>query len=108
MVDRLEQLADRIKAEFPSAGSSLSFGELTLTAEAEYIVRLLTYLRDDPECAFTILIDICGVDYPNRPRRFDVVYHLLSIAKNHRIRIKIETEDTAPVPSVVSVQPAAD
>jgi NADH-quinone oxidoreductase subunit C len=108
MVDNLEQLADRIKAEFPSAGSSLSFGELTLTAEAKDIVRLLTYLRDDPECAFTILIDICGVDYPNRPRRFDVVYHLLSIAKNHRIRIKLETEETAPVPSVVSVHPAAD
>jgi NADH-quinone oxidoreductase subunit C len=108
MVNTLEELADRIKAEFPSAGSSLSFGELTLTAEAKDIVRLLAYLRDDPECAFTILIDICGVDYPNRPRRFDVVYHLLSIAKNHRIRIKIETEETAPVPSVVSVHPGAN
>jgi NADH-quinone oxidoreductase subunit C len=108
MVDNLEQLADRIKAEFPSAGSSLSFGELTLTAEAKDIVRVLAYLRSDPECAFTILIDICGVDYPNRPRRFDVVYHLLSIAKNRRIRIKIETEEATPVPSVVSVHAAAD
>jgi NADH-quinone oxidoreductase subunit C len=108
MVDNLEQLADRIKGEFPSAGSSLSFGELTLTAEAKDIVRMLAYLRDDPECAFTILIDICGVDYPSRPRRFDVVYHLLSIAKNRRVRIKIETEETAPVPSVVSVHPGAD
>jgi NADH-quinone oxidoreductase subunit C len=108
MVKTLEQLADRIKVEFPSAGSSLAFGELTLTAEAKDIVRLLAYLRDDPECAFTILIDICGVDYPSRPRRFDVVYHLLSIAKNHRIRIKIETEETAPVPSVVSVHPGAN
>jgi NADH-quinone oxidoreductase subunit C len=108
MVDTLEQLADRIKAEFPNAGSSLSFGELTLTAEAKDIVRVLAYLRDDPECAFTILIDICGVDYPSRPRRFDVVYHLLSIAKNRRIRIKIETEETAPVPSVVSVHRGAN
>jgi NADH-quinone oxidoreductase subunit C len=108
MVDNLEQLADRIKAEFPSAGSSLSFGELTLTVEAKDIVRVLAYLRSDPECAFTILIDICGVDYPNRPRRFDVVYHLLSIAKNRRIRIKIETEEATPVPSVVSVYAAAD
>jgi NADH-quinone oxidoreductase subunit C len=108
MGDTLEQLADRIKAEFPSAGSSLSFGELTLTADAKDIVRVLAYLRDDPECEFTILIDICGVDYPSRPRRFDVVYHLLSIAKNRRIRIKIETEETAPVPSVVSVHPAAN
>ncbi|HMI96301.1 MAG TPA: NADH-quinone oxidoreductase subunit C [Micropepsaceae bacterium] len=108
MVDNLEQLADRIKAEFPTAGSSLAFGELTLTAETNDIVRVLAYLRDDPECAFTILIDICGVDYPNRPRRFDVVYHLLSIAKNRRIRIKIETEEMASVPSVVSVYSAAD
>ena len=108
MVDTLEQLAERIKAEFPSAGSSLSFGELTLTAPSQDIVRVLAYLRDDPQCAFTILIDICGVDYPSRPRRFDVVYHLLSIAKNRRIRIKIETEETAPVPSVVSVHPGAN
>jgi NADH-quinone oxidoreductase subunit C len=69
---------------------------------------VLAFLRDDPECQFTILIDICGVDYPSRPRRFDVVYHLLSIAKNRRIRIKIETEETAPVPSVVSVHPGAN
>jgi NADH-quinone oxidoreductase subunit C len=108
MVKTLEELADRIKAEFPACGSNLTFGELTLIAEAKDVVRLLGYLRDDSECAFTLLIDICGVDYPNRPRRFDVVYHLLSIAKNQRIRIKIETEETAPVPSVVSVYPAAN
>src|SRR6266566_1630450 len=107
MVGTLEQLAERIKAEFPTAASSLAFGELTLAAQAVDIVRLLAYLRDDPECAFTILIDICGVDYPNRPRRFDVVYHLLSIAKNRRIRIRIETEEVAPVPSVVSVRACA-
>ena len=108
MVETLEQLADRLKAEFASAASSLAFGELTLTVEAKDILRVLAYLRDDPECQFTILIDICGVDYPNRPRRFDVVYHLLSIAKNKRIRIKVETEETAPVASIVSVHPAAN
>jgi NADH-quinone oxidoreductase subunit C len=108
MVDTLEQLADHIKAEFSSAGSSLAFGELTLTAEVKDIVRVMAFLRDDPECQFTILIDICGVDYPNRARRFDVVYHLLSIAKNRRIRVKIETEEAAPVPSVVSVHSGAN
>jgi NADH-quinone oxidoreductase subunit C len=108
MVDTLEQLADHIKAEFPSAASSLAVGELTLTTEAKDIVRVLAFLCDDPECQFTILIDICGVDYPNRPRRFDVVYHLLSIAKNRRIRVKIETEETSPVPSVVSVHSCAN
>jgi NADH-quinone oxidoreductase subunit C len=108
MVQTLEQLADRIKAEFPSAVSSLAFGELTVAVDAAGIVAFLTFLRDNPDCQFTILIDICGVDYPNRPRRFDVVYHLLSIAKNRRIRIKVETEETAPVPSVVSVHPCAN
>ena len=108
MVETLEQLTGRLKAEFPSATSSLAFGELTLTVEAKDILRVLAYLRDDPECQFTILIDICGVDYPNRPRRFDVVYHLLSIAKNKRIRIKVETEEASPVPSVVLVHPAAN
>src|SRR5882672_7268182 len=108
MVETLEQLADRIKAEFPSAASSLAFGELTLTAEAKDIVRVLAYLRDDTECQFTILIDICGVDYPNRPRRFDVVYHLLSVAKNQRVRVRAEAEENVPVPSVASVYPAAN
>src|SRR5712675_900353 len=108
MVETLEQLADRIKAEFPPAQSSVSFGELTLTAEAKDIVRVIGYLRDDPDCQFTILIVICGVDYPSRPRRFDVVYHLLSIAKNRRIRVKVETEETVPVASVVSVHPDAN
>ena len=108
MVDTLQELANHIKTEFPSAGSSLAFGELTLTTEAKDIARVLAFLRDEPECQFAILMDICGVDYPSRPRRFDVVYHLLSIAKNRRIRVKIETEEAAPVPSVVSVHPGAN
>jgi NADH-quinone oxidoreductase subunit C len=108
MADTLEHLADRIKAEIPSAASSIAFGELTLTVEAADIVRVLTFLHDDPEMQFKILIDICGVDYPNRPRRFDVVYHLLSLAKNRRIRVKLEADETTPVPSCVSVYPAAD
>src|SRR5690349_577755 len=108
MADTLEQLAERIKAEFPVAPASFAYGELTLTADGANIVRLLTFLRDDPECQFTILIDICGVDYPNRPKRFDVVYHLLSIAKNRRIRIKVETEEMTPVPSVVPVHACAN
>ena len=108
MADTLEQLADRIKAELPRANVAIAHGELNVTVEAPEIVRILRYLRDDPECQFTILIDICGVDYPNRTRRFDVVYHLLSIAKNRRIRVKTETDETTPVPSVIPVFPVAD
>ena len=108
MGDTLEQLADRIKVELPRATTVITFGELTVSVESPEIVRALRYLRDDPECQFTILIDICGVDYPSRTRRFDVVYHLLSIAKNQRIRVKTETDESTPVPSAISVYPAAN
>jgi|ERR1700680_2801838 len=108
MAVSLETLAERIKAQLAAAASSFAFGELTLTVEAPQIVRTLVFLRDDPECRFTLLIDICGVDYPNRTPRFDVVYHLLSLEKNQRIRVKVETDESIPVPSVVPVYPAAN
>lgn len=89
-------------------GWHVSHGELTLEVEPDQIANLLRYLRDDPRCHFTCLIDICGVDYPGRAPRFDVVYHLLSVHLNHRIRLKLQTDDQTPVPSVVSVFPAAN
>lgn len=89
-------------------GHTIAFDELTLTAPADTIVPLLTFLRDDPRCLFTTLIDICGVDHPARPKRFDVVYHLLSMRKNQRIRVKIQADDVTPVPSVAGVFPVAD
>jgi NADH-quinone oxidoreductase subunit C len=105
----LEDLAAHIKTGLGDSvrDSSVSFGELTITVEGANVIFALTYLRDDPRCEFKILIDICGVDYPNRPRRFDVVYHLLSVSKNARIRVKVETDETTPVPSASSVYPAA-
>jgi NADH-quinone oxidoreductase subunit C len=78
-------------------------GELTLTAEGAQIVRLMTFLRDDPRCLFKVLVDVCGVDYPDRARRFDVVYHLLSPRHNQRVRVKVETDEATPVPSVTGV-----
>ena len=108
MADTLEALAEHIKGAFADAKASLAFGELTIVLDASGIVPFVTYLRDDPECQFTIMIDICGVDYPTRARRFDVVYHFLSIAKNQRIRVKVEADDKVPVPSIVSVHPSAD
>jgi NADH-quinone oxidoreductase subunit C len=108
MIETLEQLAEHIKAVHADAATTQAFGELTVAVEAGKIVRFIAWLRDDPSCEFKILIDICGVDYPNRARRFDVVYHFLSISKNRRIRVKVETEETAPVPSIVSVHPCAD
>ena len=110
MSQSLEDLGAHIKSSMTSAieDVSVAFGELTITARAEQIVAVITFLRDDPRGRFTTLIDICGVDYPERTNRFDVVYHLLSMHLNQRIRIKVRTDEMTPVPSVVSVFPVAN
>jgi len=79
-----------------------SVGELSIVVKREDIVRVLTYLRDDVNCQFKILVDLCGVDYPEREERFEVVYHMLSLVHNRRIRVKTRTAGEA-VPSVVPV-----
>ena len=88
--------------------SKIAFGELTLTTTRDQIVAVLTKLRDDPALQFEQLIDLCGVDYPARPERFDVVYHLLSPRKNFRVRVKITTDEATPVPSIIPVYPCAN
>lgn len=110
MDDKLKELGASLAETQKSAvkGWVVAFGELTLEAEADQIVNLLLHLRDNPRCRFTCLIDICGVDYPGREKRFDVVYHLLSPQLNHRIRIKIQADADKPVSSVVEVFPAAN
>ena len=101
--------AEIVKAPaLKGASAHVAFGELTLTVPAESIVAALTHLRDDPACQFVVLIDICGTDWPERADRFEVVYHLLSPRKNTRIRVKVATDERAPVPSVISVFPAAN
>ena len=86
----------------------VAFGELTLTGPAGRVLEALTLLRDHPDYRFHQLVDLCGVDYPERPLRFDVVYHLLSMVKNHRIRLKVQTDEDTPVPSVAGLFPAAN
>ncbi|SIP97193.1 NADH dehydrogenase subunit C [Rhizobium sp. RU20A] len=88
--------------------ATLAYGELTLTTTGASVIALLTFLRDDVQCGFVNLVDICGVDYPARPDRFDVVYHLLSPRQNLRIRVKVATGEDDPVPSATSVYPGAD
>ena len=83
-------------------------GELTIEVEAGEIVRTMAYLRDDAGCEFKILVDICGVDWPRRTKRFDVVYHLLSLTKNLRLRVRVQAGEDEAVPSVVAVYPAAN
>ena len=77
--------------------------ELTVKVAPESVVKILTFMRDDVNCEYTQLMDICGVDFPERERRFDVVYHLLSMKQNMRIRVTIETDEVTPVPSICSV-----
>jgi len=86
----------------------IRFDEVTVTVARDDIVKVMTMLRDDPAFGFEVLIDICGVDYPARDERFDVVYHLLSLRKNQRIRVKVTTDEDHPVPSIVGVHPAAN
>jgi NADH-quinone oxidoreductase subunit C len=86
----------------------VAFGELTLTVEPHSIVDVVTFLRDDAQCRFISFVDVCGVDYPEREQRFDVVYHLLSPHLNQRIRVKLATDDVEPVPSIAGVFPGAD
>lgn len=110
MVDKaLKELGDSISSRLENEviSSTVAFGELTLCVRAEHIQKVLTFLRDDPDCSFKQLVDVCGNDYPERSKRFDVVYHLLSVQLNQRIRIKVETDEDTPVPSVVDVYPAA-
>ena len=106
----LEELGAHLDSTLGAAvqGRTIARGELTLKIARTEIVRVLTVLRDDPACRFEVLIDICGVDFPEREHRFEVVYHLLSPRQNQRIRIKCETNEDTPVPSAVSVFPAAN
>jgi NADH-quinone oxidoreductase subunit C len=106
----LVQLGQQIQASANGAvyGFKVEYGELTLLAERERICEVLAHLRDDPDCRFHQLVDICGADYPERERRFDVVYHLLSMIKNHRIRVKVQTDEDTPVPTATKVFAAAD
>jgi NADH-quinone oxidoreductase subunit C len=88
--------------------SEILNGQSIITVARERIVAVLTRLRDDPAFLFEQLIDICGVDYPDRPLRFEVVYNLLSVSLNHRLRIKVATDEDTPVPSVVALYPSAN
>ncbi len=107
---KLTALAEAAKTALPVAvlDTKLAVGELTLTVMRSQVLAVLTFLRDDPQWMFKTIIDICGVDFPKRPERFDVVYHLLSIHKNLRVRVKISTDAETPVPSAVSVFPGAN
>ncbi|HEY4274591.1 MAG TPA: NADH-quinone oxidoreductase subunit C [Rhizomicrobium sp.] len=105
----LGQLAEKLSGVFGPALTEhkLVVGELTLTVAPDRILEVLKHLRDDPECDFKILVDICGNDWPQREKRFDMVYHLLSLGLNQRIRIKTAVGEGETIPSCIAIYPAA-
>jgi NADH-quinone oxidoreductase subunit C len=109
MAQTLKDIGDRLASAFPQDVSEIETrqGELMARVKREAIIRVLTFLRDDSRCLFEMLCDICGVDFPDRPERFDVVYNLLSLRHNLRIRLKVSTDEETPVPSATAVYSAA-
>ena len=110
MSDALNELGTTIALRQPEAVLSyaVAHGELTLTVTPTHLLALMEYLRDDATCRFSTLIDITAVDYPERPARFDVVYHLLSMYRNQRIRVKVAVREEEMVPSLVALHPSAN
>ena len=110
MQDILDRLGATIKTALPGAvlGHELANGELTIAAKAADIVKVATFLRDDPGCQFICIIDITAVDWPSREQRFDVVYHFMSPRLNQRIRVKAMTDEVTPVASLIAVFRGAD
>ncbi|MBF9195165.1 NADH-quinone oxidoreductase subunit C [Microvirga terrestris] len=110
MSAELQALSDHIASSLGEAieDRAIAFGELTIVSRREDIIRVASFLRDDPQCRFVCFIDICGADYPARENRFDVVYHFLTPHHNRRIRVKVMTDEVTPVPSLVSLWPAAN
>ncbi len=88
-------------------GHEIRHGELMLDVKRDSLVHVAKFLRDDPKCLFKVMVDLCGVDYPDRPERFDVVLNLLSMKLNQRVRVKVRTDEETPVPSVVGVWSSA-
>jgi len=105
MDQTLTDLGEHIQAAMPQdvLSFAVAHGELMVTVRAAAIVRVLTFLRDDSNCLFKVLVDLCGADYPERDQRFEVVYNLLSVRQNLRVRVKAATDENTPVPSVVGV-----
>jgi NADH-quinone oxidoreductase subunit C len=109
MDDKLKALSDHVSAALPGAVLScdIRHGELTCRIKRKAVLEILRFLRDDPKCRFSVLCDICGVDYPDRPQRFDVVYNLLSLTHNQRIRLTLETDEEQPVASATALYSSA-
>lgn len=106
----LIELKEHIESQLGDALASaeIAFGELTLVTSTSKVMAVLKFLRDDQLCRFIQMMDLCGVDYPERTKRFDVVYHLLSMHANQRVRVKVPVAEEQTIPSVIDVYPCAN
>lgn len=106
----MEELAEYIVDEIGDLvlDHEIRLGELMLTVQRDRLLQTLTFLRDDSTVDCKILVDVCGVDYPGRPERFEIVYNLLSIRQNHRVRVKTSTDEDTAVPSAAEIFSAAN
>ena len=109
-LDALNELSALIEARLPDAfvSAKLEFGELTVTIAVDKIPEVVKFLRDDGGCQFTTLVDVTGVDWPGRERRFDLVYHFLSMRQNIRVRLKAEVREDEIAPSIHGLHAAAE
>ena len=110
MTEALNELADILATRRPAGylDHSFAYGELTVQADATRIAELIAFLKEDANCLFSSLVDITAVDHPERAERFDVVYHLLSMYRNQRLRVKVAVAEDAMVPSVIDTHPSAN
>jgi NADH-quinone oxidoreductase subunit C len=107
--EALAELGSYVAGQLPHEliKREIRYGELMITVRRETIAAVMKMLRNDANCLFEMLIDITGVDYPEREERFEIVYNLLSLKQNQRIRVKLTTDEEKPVPSVAGIYPAA-
>lgn len=110
MSEALIQLAEHLTLKRPQAiiGTDIAFGELNVDVALSQLLPFIDFLKTDAACRFSSLVDITAVDHPERPARFDVVYHFLSMYQNHRIRVKVAVREDEMVPSIILVHESAN
>jgi len=110
MTEALQELGDYLELKQPDAVISfmITHGELTINVAPSEIASFVEFLKNDARCKFSSLIDITAVDYPSRDKRFDMVYHFLSMYQNHRIRLRAQVREDDMVASIVDVHPSAN
>ena len=108
MTEETDRLYAHLSSHIEETNSlQIADDEIVISSAATSLLRLIQFLKEDQNCKFNILIDICGVDYPAKDKRFEIVYHFLSLSVNRRIRVKLMTDEETKVPSIVDLFPSA-